>query len=141
MVGKVPLYAYLVFIQFLKHLLLFSVRDRKDKMSFASGLAWSFLCIDSILKGFSLMGSKLIILITLLAVLFILCSKTTLSNCFFLHGRKSTQIVSRGREKYRQKFPLYHVLTPFTVGAAWNQLLFSQLPNIYSRLCYIHFFL
>lgn len=85
------------------------------------------------------MGSKLIILITLLAVLFILLSKTVLSNCFFFTWKEKVRKLCK-KEKQRQKFPLYLVLTPF-VGAAWNQLLFSQLPNINSRLCYIHFFL
>lgn len=37
------------------------------------------------------MGSKLIILITLLAVLFILLSKTVLSNCFFFTWKEKVR--------------------------------------------------
>lgn len=62
MVGTVPLYAYLALRHFLKDFLFASVRDRINKMSLSSGPARSFLCIDSMLKGLSLMGNKLIIL-------------------------------------------------------------------------------
>ena len=62
MVGKVPLYAYLALRHLLTDLLFASVRDRINKTSLSPGPAWSFLCIDSMLKGFSLMGNKFIIL-------------------------------------------------------------------------------